>query len=411
MSKVKLGDVSEVFLSNIDKKSVDGQIKVRLCNFTDVYYNWAITQEMYDSFMKATATNSQIENLSISKGMVAITKDSETKYDIGVSAYIADDFDDVVLGYHCVLIKPNKDLLSGKYLNVIFHSSYAQKYFENHASGSGQRYTLSKELIEDMRIPYVAIEDQNKIGDIFSKIDRKIEINKQINDNLEKQAKLLYEYWFTQFDFPDENGKPYRSSNGKMVWNEQLKRDIPEGWEVKSLAEILQKNTDVFDYKSTQPAVDLSIMPSNSIAISQLNSSDSFSTNLFEMKKGDILFGSIRPYLHKAGFAPFDGVVAGTVHSFRVKNNQDYNFALMTVSRDNFFNYAVNVSSGTKMPVVSSDSILDYKVPYNNKIVNRYNKIPLISIISSLIQENQKLISLRDWLLPMLMNGQATISD
>ena len=232
-----------------------------------------------------------------------------------------------------------------------------------------------------------------------------------LNDNLEKQAKLLYEYWFTQFDFPDENGKPYRSSNGKMVWNEQLKRDIPEGWEVKSLAEILQKNTDVFDYRSTQPAVDLSIMPSNSIAISQLNSSDSFSTNLFEMKKGDILFGSIRPYLHKAGFAPFDGVVAGTVHSFRVKNNQDYNFALMTVSRDNFFNYAVNVSSGTKMPVVSSDSILDYKVPYNNKIVNRYNKIPLISIISSLIQENQKLISLRDWLLPMLMNGQATISD
>lgn len=191
MSKVKLGDVSEVFLSNIDKKSVDGQIKVRLCNFTDVYYNWAITQEMYESFMKATATNSQIENLSISKGMVAITKDSETKYDIGVSAYIADDFDDVVLGYHCVLIKPNKDLLSGKYLNVIFHSSYAQKYFENHASGSGQRYTLSKELIEDMRIPYVAIEDQNKIGDIFSKIDRKIEINKQINDNLPYQSLMI----------------------------------------------------------------------------------------------------------------------------------------------------------------------------------------------------------------------------
>ena len=104
-----------------------------------------------------------------------------------------------------------------------------------------------------------------------------------------------------------------------MVWNEQLKRDIPEGWEIKSLTEILQKNTDVFDYQSTQPAVDLSIMPSNSITILQLNSSDSFTTNLFAMKKGDIRFGSIRPYLHKAGFAPCDGVVARTVHSFRVK--------------------------------------------------------------------------------------------
>ena len=270
--------------------------------------------------------------------------------------------------------------------------------------------TLSE--VKDLPIVYPEdIQEQRNIVSIIEAISKKIEFNIQINDNLEQQAKLLYDYWFTQFDFPDENGKPYRTSGGKMVWNEQLKRDIPKGWEVKSLAEILQKNTDVFDYQSTQPAVDLSIMPSNSIAISQLNSSDSFTTNLFAMKKGDILFGSIRPYLHKAGFAPCDGVVAGTVHSFRVKNNQDNNFALMTVSRDNFFNYAVNVSSGTKMPVVSSDSILDYKVPYNNKIARRYNEIPLIAIISSHIQENQKLISLRDWLLPMLMNGQATISN
>ncbi|WP_324284200.1 restriction endonuclease subunit S [Fusobacterium polymorphum] len=272
--------------------------------------------------------------------------------------------------------------------------------------------TLNRNDIHQQKV-YIPddLKYQNEVSNFFISIDKKINLNNKINDNLEQQAKLLYDYWFTQFDFPDENGKPYRTSGGKMVWNEQLKRDIPEGWEVKSLTEILQKNTDVFDYQSIQPAVDLSIMPSNSIAISQLNSSNSFTTNLFTMKKGDILFGSIRPYLHKAGFAPCDGVVAGTVHSFRVKNSQDNNFALMTVSRDKFFNYAVNVSSGTKMPVVSSDSILDYKVPYNNKIARKYNKIPLIAIISSHIQENQKLISLRDWLLPMLMNGQATIED
>ena len=272
--------------------------------------------------------------------------------------------------------------------------------------------TLNRNDIHQQKV-YIPedLRYQNEVSNFLISIDKKINLNNKINDNLEQQAKLLYDYWFTQFDFPDENGKPYRTSGGKMVWNEQLKRDIPEGWEVKSLTEILQKNTDVFDYQSIQPAVDLSIMPSNSIAISQLNSSNSFTTNLFTMKKGDILFGSIRPYLHKAGFAPCDGVVAGTVHSFRVKNSQDNNFALMTVSRDNFFNYAVNVSLGTKMPVVSSDSILDYKVPYNNKIARRYNEIPLIAIISSHIQENQKLISLRDWLLPMLMNGQATIED
>ena len=293
---------------------------------------------------------------------------------------------------------------------VYYIFEYIKQNIQKISSGSIQN-NINIEFLSTLKFKVPPVEYQKLIAKILSLFDIKINLNNKINDKLEQQAKLLYDYWFTQFDFPDENGKPYRTSGGKMVWNEQLKRDIPEGWEVKSLTEILQKNTDVFDYQSIQPAVDLSIMPSNSIAISQLNSSNSFTTNLFTMKKGDILFGSIRPYLHKAGFAPCDGVVAGTVHSFRVKNSQDNNFALMTVSRDKFFNYAVNVSSGTKMPVVSSDSILDYKVPYNNKIARKYNEIPLIAIISSHIQENQKLISLRDWLLPMLMNGQATIED
>ena len=314
------------------------------------------------------------------------------------------------LGQRLVLLKVDKSKCNPFYLLFMLMSKFVQTQFKR-ADATGS--IVSNLCIPDLKEIIIPMVDsgQENIAKLLEAINNKMLVNNKINDNLEQQAKLLYDYWFAQFDFPDENGKPYRTSGGKMVWNEQLKRDIPEGWEVKSLTEILQKNTDVFDYQSIQPAVDLSIMPSNSIAISQLNSSISFTTNLFKMKKGDILFGSIRSYLHKAGFAPCDGVVAGSVHSFRVKNSQDNNFALMTVTRDNFFNYAVNVSSGTKMPVVSSDSILDYKVPYNNKIARRYNEIPFLAIISSHIQENQKLISLRDWLLPMLMNGQATIED
>ena len=221
----------------------------------------------------------------------------------------------------------------------------------------------------------------------------------------------MYDYWFTQFDFPDENGKPYKSSGGQMVWNSVLKREIPDGWSVKSLADILVKNIDAFDYKSKQPAIDLSVMPSDSIALDNINTSDNFNTNLYTMHQGDILFGSIRPYLHKAGFAPCDGVVAGTVHSYRVKKQSDYNFALFTLCRDSFFDYAVNVSSGTKMPVISSDSLLAYKVAYCPEIIEKFNEISAVSIIAKNVQENQRLISLRDWLLPMLMNGQATVSD
>ena len=270
---------------------------------------------------------------------------------------------------------------------------------------------LSKSTFEEILVPMPKKDKQDAVARVLSTVDKKIMLNNRINDNLEQQAKLLYDYWFTQFDFPDENGNPYRASGGQMEWNDVLNRHIPVGWKAKSLAELMKKNTTAFDYTSTQPVIDLSVMPSGSIALSQLNTSDNFTTNLYQMKKGDILFGSIRPYLHKAGFAPCDGVVAGTVHSYSVKNENDYNFALITVSRNAFFDYAVNVSSGTKMPVVSSDSILAYKVPYNNEIVSRFNDIALMETIASNVQENQKLIELRDWLLPMLMNGQASVED
>ena len=222
-------------------------------------------------------------------------------------------------------------------------------------------------------------------------------------------AKTIYDYWFTQFDFPDENGKPYRSSGGQMVWNEQVKREIPVDWEVKTLSQIMQKNAKPFDYLSVQAAVDLSIMPSNSISITQLNSSKNFTTNLFEMKKGDILFGSIRPYLHKAGIAPCDGVVAGTVHSYRVLKDYDYNFALFTITRPSFFDYAVNVSSGTKMPVVSSDALLSYKVPYSESVARKFAELSIQKPITENAMESQMLNEIRDWLLPMLMNGQANV--
>lgn len=268
---------------------------------------------------------------------------------------------------------------------------------------------LSKGVFEEVLVPMPGKDIQDAVVGVLSSVDRKIALNNRINDNLQQQLKMLYDYWFTQFDFPDERGKPYRSSGGQMIWNDRLKRNIPAGWQVLPLSQIMKKNVLPFDYSSKQPAIDLSVMPSDTIALSEINTSDNFTTNLFEMKKGDILFGSIRPYLHKAGFAPCDGVVTGTVHSYRAIDKQDSNFALLTIACDTFFDYAVNVSSGTKMPVVSSDSILAYNVPYNSEVVKRFGEISIVETIANNIQENQRLIALRDWLLPMLMNGQATI--
>lgn len=296
------------------------------------------------------------------------------------------------------------------YAYYLFMTKSVREQISRTSSGTKVKHT-SPEKIYDVEVSLPDITVQKKIAHLLWTIDDKIRNNNHINDNLEHQLKLMYDYWFTQFDFPDENGKPYRSSGGAMVWNEQLKREIPVGWECKTLGELLVKNTDVFDFKRIEPTIDLSVMPSASISLQKLNSSDQFTTNLFIMHEGDILFGSIRPYLKKAGIAPCNGVVAGTVYSYRTREEDDYNFVLFTLCRDSFFEYALSVSTGTKMPVVSSDSILSYKIPYSSSVAKHFNEINVRCIICKNNQEVQRLSKLRDWLLPMLMNGQISIMD
>ena len=238
MNKIRLWDVATVQLSSIDKKYKDWEKEVNLCNFIDVYHNWAITKDNEKNFMKASASDKNIHDFSIKKWQVAITKDSETKDDIWISCYMSDSLENSVLWYHCALITPDDKYLSWKYLNVVFHSSYAKKYFEYNATGSGQRYSLMKDIIEDFPVPNIDIERQRKVWNFFSNIDKKLKINDKIVSELEAIWRELYEYRFLQFDFPDENGNPYKSSGWKMAWNKVLKWEIPEWWDVVSIWEI-----------------------------------------------------------------------------------------------------------------------------------------------------------------------------
>ena len=261
LHKYKLIDVAACEISNIDKKTKSGEQSVRLCNFTDVYYNWAVTESMSEKFMVATASDSQISKLSLKKGQVAITKDSETRHDIGIPCYIAVTLKDCVLGYHCALITPNPELLDGRYLNAYLNSKLAKEYFANNASGSGMRYSLPIDAIKNIVLYLPDIETQRAVGKIFSNIDRKIALNREINRNLEAMARQLYDYWFVQFDFPDENGRPYKSSGGEMVWNEKLKREIPEGWEVDNILSICEIKVGGTPSKSNNAYWDNGLIP------------------------------------------------------------------------------------------------------------------------------------------------------
>lgn len=179
--RYKMSEIATIAMSNVDKKTKEGETPVKLCNFVDVYRNWAITKDLIPSFMSATAKPQEIEKFTLSKGQVALTKDSETRDDIGIATYIADNMDNVLLGYHCAVLTPNSALVDSKYLNAYMHSNIVHKYFENNASGSGQRYTLSYDALLNIPVLLPDLELQKGIGQIFSNIDRKIALNRQIN--------------------------------------------------------------------------------------------------------------------------------------------------------------------------------------------------------------------------------------
>ena len=417
LKKYKLGDIAEIYISSIDKKSKDGEQSVKLCNFVDIYHNWAITKDLVPNFMIASATDNNIKRFSLKKGYVAFTKDSETRDDIGIPAYIADDLDNTVLGYHCALAKPNADILSGKYLNAFLHSDYIKKYFELNATGSGMRYTLSTETLNNIPILAPSLEMQEFIGNIFSDIDRKICLNRQINDNLEAMAKQLYDYWFVQFDFPNEDGKPYKSSGGVMVWNEKLHLSIPSNWEAIPLSEIMDyaggsqppasefieeyrdgyvRFVQIRDYYSNSHITYIPIRKSN-----KLCSETDIMIARYGASLGRICYGLNGAYN-----------VALAKVSPKVKEYTEY--LRIFLMSDGFYNKINSIGQRAAQAGFNKDDIENILIPFptNNRCIIEFNKIMQPYFFARLQNDKEinTLTKQRDELIPLLMNGQASVN-
>lgn len=412
--KCKLSDVAKVEISSVDKKAKDGETPVRLCNFTDVYHNWAITSDMACSFMEASANSKEIEKFTIKKGQVAFTKDSETRDDIGIPTYIADNFEDVILGYHCALITPDETKLCGKYLNAFMHSAYIQKYFELNATGSGMRYTLSLDTLESMPLLLPPLEEQERIGEIFSAIDKKISINHAINQNLEALAKQLYDYWFVQFEFPNEEGKPYRSSGGLIVWNEKLKREIPEGWKVLPLFDAVSVQygfpfaTEHFTEEETSvPIVRIRDILEGTTSAFSLEKAD----EKYHLNEGDVLVGMDGNF-HMNFW--HDNIAYLNQRCVRLRPHSDSTISSIQILHS-IKPYIKAKEQNAKGSTVGHLSDKDLKGLFLVKPLNTetFNPRKILDGLLELVIENKRqilfLTKQRDELLPLLMNGQVII--
>lgn len=414
--KYKLYELASVDISSVDKKSKEDEKPVRLCNFTDVYKNWAITRYHYSSLMKATAKDRDIDKFCLRKGQVAITKDSETRDDIGIPTYIADDFEDVVLGYHCALITPNENL-DGKYLNAYLNTKMAKKYFEGYASGSGQRYTLTLDSINEIQIWAPDIDSQRELAKILSDLDKKIALNTRMSAELEAMAKQIYDYWFVQFDFPDENGNPYKSSGGKMVYNEELKREIPEGWEVQNLFFIANYKNGLAcqNYRPKEDEDSLPVIKINEMHNGFTSETERASANIPSeviIENGDVLFAwsaSLEVMLWGLGRGALNQ------HIFKVTSNNGFPKSFFYYQLLEYVDYFRRIAEAKKttMGHITKDHLEQSQiaVPPTTDLPNQLEEIlsPVMDKIVSLSSERIYLTHHRNSLLPMLMNGQVTV--
>ena len=268
--------------------------------------------------------------------------------------------------------------------------------------------SMLKDMVVDIEID---IEKQKKIANSISIIDQKIQINNQINQELKAMAKTLYNYWFVQFDFPDQNGKPYKSSGGKMVYHPELKREIPEGWGVENLFDIADVqygypfSTDYFNGTGEGvPVIRIRDILGNDIT----NYSTEEVEDKYKINVGDVLIG-----------------MDGNFHmNYWIKEDCYLNQRVVKVNSDKLPNMVLkyqiepfirlrekSVSRTTVGHLSDKDlkaiNVILPKDKYLSSIFEKFESILENIIINQ--QQNQELTQLRDWLLPMLMNGQAKV--
>jgi type I restriction enzyme S subunit len=295
-------------------------------------------------------------------------------------------------------------------------------------------------VLKSLKFKVPNIETQQKIANVLSTLDAKIELNNKINAELEAMAKLVYDYWFVQFDFPTSAayaasvgkpllaGQPYKSSGGLMVYNEVLKRDIPEGWEDGTFGDY-SKVYSGFAFKSSSwqsngvPVIKIKdVQEDNTVSISQLSfvSEDYLDSAEDYLSFGnDVVIAMTGATIGKFGIIPENdnGILVNQRVGFYDLGEEPIerlpyliNSLQQKYVRDTIF----RVATGAAQPNISNkqlDKIPLVKPP--SELLNKFNTdySSIYKQISNGTKQNQELTSLRDWLLPMLMNGQVTVGD
>lgn len=343
--------------------------------------------------------------------IVAMTEQAEGL--LGSMAIVPDD-DKFLHNQRIGLINVNENAVDKVFLYHLFNTKSVRHQVRLSSSGSKVKHT-SPDRLYDVTVRIPDFLTQQKIANVLSVLDAKIALNNRINAELEAMAKTLYDYWFVQFDFPNEENKPYKTSGGAMVWNEELKREIPEGWSVGTLLDIADY-TNGLACQKFRPTGNEEVL--KVIKIREMHEGFSSEPELVradipekvKIDNGDVLF-SWSASLEVQVWARGKGAL--NQHIFKVTSNKypkSFYFYQLVNYLQHFKMMAENRK--TTMGHITQEHLLQSRIVLPPKPLT----LELEKIIAPLFKkklnnelENQQLSTLRDWLLPMLMNGQVVV--
>lgn len=351
------------------------------------------------------------ERYSIKEGDIFLTRTSETLDELAMSSVAVKDYPHATYSGFLKRLRPTQsDITYAKFMAFYLRSAYFRKIIDNNATMT-LRASFNEDIFSWLHLMLPDYNEQKKIGDWLYALESKIKNNHRVITTLESMAKTLYDYWFVQFDFPDANGRPYKTSGGKMEWNETLSREIPAGWEVSSLEELASYSTErISSNKLTRQnyvGMDNMIANRGGVRESEYNPPEG---DMIRFKANHILLGNIRPYFKKIWLAGYDGGCNPDVLAIVANEEVIVEFLYATLSQDTFFDYDTLGAKGTKMPRGDKEHIMSYPIPWNRELAIIFGERMRTGyrIKNQLAFLNAKLTALRDYLLPMLMNGQVT---
>ena len=419
MNKLKEYKLNELYImsSGISSSKDQAGVGYPFVSFRDIFNNTILPENLTE--LMNTSDKERIK-YSVKKGDVFITRTSETPDELAMSSVALKDYPNATFSGFAKRLRPidNKKVYD-KYMAFYLRSKYFRKII-NANTIMTLRASFNEEIFSYIKIQLPDYETQVKIGNTLYKIEKKILINNQINNNLEELMKTIYQRWFIEFEFPNEEGKPYKSSGGKLVYNEELKQEIPENWKICCIEDITTLisgyafSSNDYCKNGAYKLYTIKNVQDGNIISTVDNKIDNLPVNLpceCLLKPKDLIM-SLTGNVGRVGLVYEENALLNQrVLKLIPKNNLCYIYLLC---RGYFIkNKCESISTGTSQKNLSPIEFGKIKIAYSEEVINKFeNKIlDFLELIMNNLKENQRLNSLKEYLLPLLMNGQINVDD